>query len=360
VRLLIILSLLVFSLNTFALDAQAKNNADVKKELDIALKEAQLKYNIPAMAVAVIDSGELYYAAGFGYLDEAKVKPVTEQSLFRVASISKLFTAQAIMQLVEKQKIGLDDTITQYLLLFKNSQITIRQLLTHSSGLSDKVRPVHIEIKRTHQAYLDTVSKTAIEPITKKEFEYSDTGFNLLGSIVSVVSGLKFEEYIQKNIIVPAHMTNSGYFDGKNGIPAQAPPMYKGKLIGRSDQRPYDPAYYPSEGLVSSIYDLSQWLSLTLTHDAGILKPASYKEMLIPKINTNWGKIYMGLGWQVYEEQGNLVARHPGGIRGYKSLIISYPEQKRAILLLTNASKTPRWKITNLVAEKLKQLKFWP
>lgn len=352
-RILITVTLLILSFNTAGL------NLVVKNELDIALNEAQLEHGIPALAVGVISSGELLYAAGFGYLDVSKTKSVSEQSLFRVASISKLFTAQAIMQLVEKQQLELDDTIGRHLPSFKTSKITIRQLLTHSSGLKDRIRPVPVESKRTHQEYLDSVSQSVEEHVTEAEFEYSDTGFNILGSIVSSVSGMKFEDYVKKNILTPTDMERSGYFNGKNGVSAEAEPTFKGNLIAIGEQRPYDATFHPSEGLVSNISDLSKWLSSTLTHNTSILTKETYKQMLTPQIKTSWGNIYMGLGWQVYETESTLVARHPGSIRGYKSLILSFPDDKKAIILLTNSSDAPRWEIANLITKKLKQLKLW-
>lgn len=351
-RLVIYTALLMLSLNTYALDLEAK------KELDHALKEAQLKYHIPAMAVAIISSGKVSYANGFGYFDKTESKSTTKHSLFRVASISKLFTAQAIMQLVETDKITLDDSIDQYLSSFQSSQITIRQLLTHSSGLKDTIRPVTIESKRTEQEYLDSVSASYEENTTTKTFNYSDTGFNILGSIVSSVSGLKFDEYIKTNILTPSHMDSSGYYNGKSGIKTEVVPTDKGILIDKGERRPYDSAFYPSEGLVSNINDLSKWLISTLYQDASLLQIPSYKKMLVPQLKTTWGNIYMGLGWQVYEDENNFIARHPGSLRGYNSLILSYPKNKNAIILLTNSSNAPRWEITDLITRKLKLLKF--
>ena len=81
--------------------------------------------------------------------------------------------------------------------------------------------------------------------------------------------------------------------------------------------------------------------------------------MLAPQIKTTWGEIYMGLGWQVYKSKGTNVARHPGSIRGYKSLIIAYPKNGNAMILLTNSSKTPRWEIAKSVTKILKQNTEW-
>ena len=107
------------------------------------------------------------------------------------------------------------------------------------------------------------------------------------------------------------------------------------------------------------MFDLSQWLKATLAQDTDILQKKTYREMIVPQIKTTWGNIYVGLGWQVFEENNEIVARHAGSVRGYKSLFLSYPKDKRAIILLTNSSTAPRWEITDLITEKLKQTKFW-
>lgn len=372
-RILVTLTLLILSFQTFAIPFELTKTeitntvlkkTELKKTLDTALKEVRLKHNIPTMAVAVISSGELVYAEGFGSLtydslENTKATPATEKTLFRIASISKLFTAQAIMQLVEKHKIKLDDTIGQYLPSFKNSTITIRQLLTHSSGLKDKIRPVSVQSNRSTREYLDAVSKTISKNTKQANFNYSDTGFNILGNIISSVSGIKFEEYINNNILSPTHMANSGYFNGKNNLKAEAEPTHKGEVINIARQRPFDAAFNPSEGLISNVFDLSQWLKATLAQDTDILQKKTYREMVVPQIKTTWGNIYVGLGWQVFEENNEIVARHAGSVRGYKSLLLSYPKDKRAIILLTNSSTAPRWEITDLITEKLKQTKFW-
>jgi len=154
-------------------------------------------------------------------------------------------------------------------------------------------------------------------------------------------------------------MKKSNYFTGMNKYFAEAHPTKKGVLIDISRQRPYDLLFNPSEGLVTNVYDLSLWLKLTLAHDHSLLKEHTYRNMLTPQIKTVWGEIYMGLGWQVYKNEGINVARHPGSIRGYKSLIITYPDSEDAMILLTNSSNTPRWKIAEFITKILKQNDEW-
>lgn len=154
-------------------------------------------------------------------------------------------------------------------------------------------------------------------------------------------------------------MNKSGYFNSVTSYFSDTKPTYKGEIIAKIDQRPYDLSFNPSEGLISNVQDLSHWLKLTLARDSSILKKQSYEHMLEPQVKTSWGEINMGLGWQVYESSYEKVARHPGSIRGYKSLILAFPDSKNALILLTNSSNTPRWEIAQSITKILKQSAEW-
>jgi CubicO group peptidase (beta-lactamase class C family) len=335
------------------------NTVNVQEELTATLENIRLQNDIPSMSVAIITSGELTYIKGFGFIDDKDKKPTNSESLFRIASISKLFTAQAVMQLVEKNKIKLNEKIGHYIPRFQDSNITVKDLLTHSSGINDSIKPMNFDKQRAINSYLDSVIQFLPKNTENKTFEYSDTNFNILGAVISAASGQKYEKFIQDNILKPAKMKKSNYSFGGNEYFAEASPTYKGKLIDKTDQRPYDVSFNPSEGLVSNVRDLSHWLKLTLARDASILKERTYKEMLEPQIKTTWGEIYMALGWQVYKTEHGKVARHPGSIRGYKSLVLAYPESKNAMIILTNSSNTPRWEIAKSITQLLRRNSEW-
>lgn len=335
------------------------NKVNTHDELTTALESIRVQHAIPSMSVAIITSGEVTYSKGFGFVDEAMLQATTAETSYRIASISKLFTAQAIMQLVEKNKIALNDPVARYIPNFSDRNITIKQLLTHTSGLSDTVKPVNVEKQRTINTYLDKVSQSLPTNLDSKDFEYSDTNYNVLGAIISAVSGERFEKYIYTNLLIPANMNQSGYFNSKNAYFSETKPTYKGKLLNKADRRPYDLAFNPSEGLISNVRDLSQWLALTLTRDSSLLRNQTYRDMLAPQVKTSWGDIHMGLGWQVYQSSNDNIARHPGSIRGFKSLVLTYPDSENALILLTNSSNTPRWEIAKSITNILKRNKAW-
>ena len=335
------------------------NTVNTHDELSTSLEKIRIESGIPSMSVAIITSGEVTYIKGFGFLDEKQEKATNKESLFRIASISKLFTAQAVMQLVEKNKIELNQKVGRYLPSFKESNITIKQLLTHSSGLSDTIKPVSFEKQRTVGSYLSLITRSLPENNESKNFLYSDANFNVLGAIISTVSGESYEKYIYNNILKPANMKKSNYFNEDLAFFSETKPTYKGKLISKADQRPYEQSFNPSEGLISNAHDLSQWLRLTLAGDSSLLEEQTYKDMLEPEVKTSWGDIYMGLGWQVYKSSKDKIARHPGSIKGYKSLVLTYPDSKNALIILTNSSNTPRWEIAKSITKTLKQNAEW-
>ncbi|WP_226648764.1 serine hydrolase domain-containing protein [Microbulbifer variabilis] len=344
------LKLSVF-LSLFWLSFESYSEAnDFQSDMVGELNQIKQEYNIPAISVAVIISGQVAYLGGSGSLDsDGNGKKVDAKTLFRVASISKLFTAQAALQLVEAGRLSLDDNISNYLPIFSGSNIKVVDLLSHVSGIDDRVKPSIG--KRPIETYLIEVTEN-LHPMARGKFEYSDTGFNVLGAIVSEVSGKPFEVYISENILKPVGMMDSGYYDGSEGVKPNTEPTYRGAVIPEAMQRPFDTAFFPSEGLVSNTSDLASWLVNTINKDNNIFSNKdTYKRMLAPRVTTDWGEIKIGLGWQVYQEDNVLVARHPGSIRGYKSLIIMYPDERDGLVILTNSSKVPRFEIAKRIRE---------
>ena len=217
--------LFVFSANAIS------GEPDSHKELTQYLDDVRVESTIPAMAVAIITAGKVSYIEGFGYLDEKLTKPTTDKTLFRAASISKLFTAQAIMKLVELRKLSLDDEVGLYIPQLEKSQITIKQLLTHASGLTDVIRPASAEENRSLKGYFDLVEDSFPGKYESKSFVYSDTNFNLLGGIISAVTGKRYEAFIYDNILEPTKIRKSHFYDGSNENFAETHPTYRGKLI---------------------------------------------------------------------------------------------------------------------------------
>jgi D-alanyl-D-alanine carboxypeptidase len=185
------------------------------KIIDVCLKYKQYREEIPALAFGLTYQGKVVLAKGYGFADVAKKIPVTPETCFRIASISKIFTTVAIMQLVEGGKIKLDDTVNSHLPWFKSTndprveKITIRQLLTHTSGLTRDGDTLHWvdgnfpDLNHLKQ-YIHTM-KLSYAPNTR--WKYSNVGDSIIGALIEQVSGETFEAYIQKHICQKLGMT---------------------------------------------------------------------------------------------------------------------------------------------------------
>lgn len=326
----------------------AKKEADIQRALNGAMRQ----YDIPDLSIGIIRSGKTLYTADLHRSGDGTVIAKSGITQFRIASVSKLFTAQAIMQLVEKDAISLDDRISIYIPEFKDPRITIRHILTHYGGLQDRVWPEQFYSDSSFDSYLSKVlnANQDIQPGIK--FQYSDTGFNLLGRIISKVSGLSYTSYIEQHILQPSGMHISGYYSGENGLRPSVEPFKNGQIIPQDQRWPFDPHFFPSEGLITNVIDLDRWAKMMLEKNPKILTKTSYEKMLAP-LHAAMDGVDVGLGWFMMTRHGIEYTYHIGGIRGYESIFAMDMNGKNAIILLTNSNDVPRWEIVDLIEKTL-------
>src|SRR5882724_6640322 len=208
---------------------------DFETFLDALIPSQLRNRNIAGAVVSVVKDGQVLFQKGYGYADVEAKKPVLpDQTLFRPGSISKLFTATAVMQLVEQGKLDLDHDVNDYLDFAipktYSQPVTPRQLLTHTAGFEDTLKNLfvaHSSDMKPLRTYLVNQMPARIFPPSKVP-SYSNYGFTLAGYIVERVSGEKFERYIENHILKPLRMTNSTF---DQPLPPQlAPQMSKGYL----------------------------------------------------------------------------------------------------------------------------------
>lgn len=317
-------------------------------ELRTALVSAMQQHKIPDLSVGIIRAGKSEYSADLHRNSDGTVHIDSGKTLFRIASITKIFTAQAIMQLVEQRKISLDDKASLYVPELRDSDATIRHLMTHYGGFIDRVWPEPYHVDSEFNAYLSKLLKVNQNSKAGVSFQYSDTGFNLLGNIISRVSGMTYSAYIERNILRPVGMLKSGYYSGANGLMPTVEPFKNGQLIPQDQRWPFDPQFFPAEGLITNINELNRWVKSVLQQNPKLLKKESYQQMIKPS-RVAMDASSIGLGWFRMKRNGKDYVYHMGGIRGYESIIVMNTERRDAIILLTNASDTPRWEIVDLI-----------
>jgi CubicO group peptidase (beta-lactamase class C family) len=316
--------------------------------------ESQMAYRgLPGMSIGIVYDQELVWSKGFGFADVEKKVPATPATIYRIASISKLFTATAIMQLRDQGKLKLDDPVEKHLAWFKlknreadAAPITIRHLLTHTAGLPrESAFPYWSDFKfPTREQMMKALpAQEAIYPPETK-WKYSNLGLALAGEIVAAVSGELFDQYVQKHIFDPLGMRLSSS--------ANMPESHKLKLAtgygrrlpdGKREVRPFTDAQGigPAAGLASTVEDLARFVSLQFRDGPAVgspvLKGSTLKEMhRVQWVMDDW-KSGRGLGFAiVHREDGDLVG-HGGWVAGYQTAVYFRPKDKIAVIALTNA-----------------------
>src|ERR1700738_1887342 len=189
-------------------------NAAVRSKIDTDVRALMSAAHAPGATIAIVRGGAIVYARGYGLRDVEKSLPADAHTHYEIGSITKQFTAAAILQLKEAGKIDLDATVATYAPSITHAkEITIRQLLTHTSGLQDFVGVPNFETLATTPATFDQVmSQISGKPLgftPGAEFAYSSTNYLVLGRIIELVSGQSWEAYVQQHLFAPAGMTDS-------------------------------------------------------------------------------------------------------------------------------------------------------
>jgi CubicO group peptidase (beta-lactamase class C family) len=325
---------------------------DATYVLDGSLERVRQSFSIPGMAIGIVENGEPVYVRAFGVRDLETGEPVTLHTKFHIASLTKTFTAAAIMQLHEQQRIALDAPIAQYVPAFANSSITVTQLLTHSAGLED----IDHKSKRSDEdALRNYVTKLAQNDVAYppgQGWGYTDAAFNVLGAAIESITGSKYLDYMHEEVLKKAGMRESTFHRPGPGADDASP--HTGKVfVRRALGYPWDGAMMPSSGLNSSINDMTRWAALHVNRDPTLLSMASYEAMFQHRLDSSWDGIAMGLGWQLEKRGDSWLPRHYGQEHGFTASITLYPQKRRAIVILSNAETTPRGEIRKLIESVL-------
>ena len=303
---------------------------------------------VPGMAAGIVHDGEVIYSNTFGYADIRRKEKTKLTTCYHIASISKTFTATAIMQLTEQGKLQLDDKVGKHLSWFtsqkdKNVQaITIRQLLSHSSGISRDGNTPHWETDKfpSLQQIKDFVSEcevTAYAPLER--FKYSNFGYAILGEVIAEVSGLSYAEYVEKNIVKKLGLKHTSVEESSKNKNIVAI-GYERKLPGKQPKAiaPLNTqAFAPAAGVVSNVPDLCKYMAAQLPGNTKLLTEESKRDMQrIQWLRGEGEKIHYGLGYEILQSNGKRLYGHGGGFSGYSTYIRMDAKNNISIAILTN------------------------
>jgi len=313
---------------------------------------------IPGVSVAVEHDGQLLMARGFGFADLEHDVPVGPETVFRIGSVTKQFTALAILQLVEQGKIALDDEITRFLPDYpvQGHTVTIHHLLTHTSGiasytgLGEKFWKVS-RLDLSHQELLDLFANEPFDFAPGEKWSYSNSGYYLLGMIIEAVSGESYADYVHNHIFEPLGMVDTMYCDPVAIVPHRA----RGYATKDGEVVNAEPLSMTSPGaagaLCSTPLDLLTWQRAL--DDNTLISAASRKQMLTEaKLNDGSGTGYAyGLG--IGELDGHLKVAHGGGINGFAVAFDTFPDDHLVVVAFSNIGTTRSDRIADNIARTI-------
>jgi putative ATP-binding cassette transporter len=328
----------------------SSETADAYPELDDFIRQKMADEDIPGLAVVVVQGDEIIYLKGFGVTSLSHPQPVTPQTIFDLASISKSFTALGVLRLRDQGLIDLDAPVQQYLPDFQlqdpeAAEITVRQLLNQTSGLPGNFSAPLIfqhgedELKEIVAA----ACRLRFNRSPGESFEYADINYCLLGALIERVSGMSFEDYMAKNVFQPLGMDNTTLYPEEAAALDRAhghQPMY-GRVITR-DMEIYRSAL-PAGWVMSSAEDMGTWLIAHLnagrTADGQVIPEADIVEChtAASEFIENGQLTGYGMGWLVSCGDGVSLIWHGGDTPTFTTDMILLPEYDMGVAVLVNS-----------------------
>jgi CubicO group peptidase (beta-lactamase class C family) len=307
--------------------------------------------DVPGAAVLVLRDGRPVVRAGYGLADLEAGTPATPETNYRLASVTKQFTAAGILLLAEDGRLMLDDRAHDWLpsLPQATEAVTIRHLLTHTSGLIDYEDVIpETFAAQLHDAdvlrLLETQDRTYFRPGTG--YRYSNSGYALLALIVQRASGKAFATFLRERIFQPLAMFNTvAHEEGISAVNHRA--FGYTEEAGRWNRTDQDQtsAVLGDGGIYSSIDDLAKWDAAL--YDGRLLQPSSLRAAFAPATHTDDPEIEYGYGWRITGE----TLWHSGESVGFRNVIVRYPKRRVTVVVLTNRNEPEPYRLALEIAQ---------
>jgi D-alanyl-D-alanine carboxypeptidase len=328
----------------FARGASATPNrlpAAVARRIDSDVNGVLHRFAVPGAAVMVLVKGHVSFVEAFGSRDAERRLPVRLDSFFEIGSITKQFTAASILQLQEAGRLQVDRPLSDYLPDAPHAkEVTLRQLLTHTSGLHDYLDLPPQELYRLASqpiSYRDLIARVASLPLDfapGSKWSYSNTGYLLLGKVIETLSGETYRNYLQRHILGPLHMKDTYTTADEDRLSNIAIGYHHRN--GKLERAPViDPGWAGAAGfLVSTLGDLAKWDAALC--GGKVVSPASYRQMTTPFMTAKNGSANYGFGLFVDSIYGEPRIGHTGGSLGFTTADEYFPRQDVRIIAFTN------------------------
>jgi CubicO group peptidase (beta-lactamase class C family) len=332
---------------------------DLRAKIDVAAQQVLTTTGVPSASIAIVQDGRIVYLQAYG---TARLEPKTAarpEMRYSIGSISKQFTAAAVLLLAEQGKLSLDDPVARFIPdLTRAKEVTIRQVLSHTAGYQDYWPQDYVPPFMLHpitaNKILDLWARKPLDFDPGTQWQYSNTGFIVAGLIVEKASGMPLLEFLNKNIFTPLammsvmnidqeHLTDTdatGYMRYGLGPLRVAPKEGKGWLFAAGE-------------LAMPAEDLAKW-DISLIHQT-LLKPASYHEMETTIVLKDGVAANYGLGVTVRRQLNHRAIEHGGEVSGFTAENLVFPDERAAVVVLTNEDAADA---SGAIARKIAPLLF--
>jgi len=334
--------------------ALQSKTGSLEAELDVLVPRLLEERGVPGVSIAVIEGGNVILSKGYGVADKNKGTSVKPETRFQIGSVSKTLTAWGVMRLVERELVDLDAPVDRYLKRwhlpksdFDSNKVTVRALLSHTSGLSiypasasinlylpgEKMPSLEESLSRSWGSY--GALRVIAEPSTR--FEYNNGNYIVLQLMIEDVTGEPFADYMQRTLFKPLGMSNTGYAWTPELQAVVATPYNPNGEAWRH----YQGVGQGSGGVYTTASDLARFVAAAMpdvkgtTAGRGVLKPETARQMLVPADNTNGS---YGLGYKMFPVSTEVqLISHDGANEGWRAMFLIHPQKAHGIVILTNS-----------------------
>lgn len=352
-------ALLVLCAGAFGLPARARAKPAAEPEwvrkADTLARRAVSEGRAAGLSLFVRKGGKTWISRGYGESDLENHVPASPETVYAIASISKQFTAAAVLQLAEAGRLTFDDELTMYLPDYpvRGNRVTVRQLLNHTSGIRNMTA---LGAAYWSQIARDVKPEDVIRIFENEPFDfvpgegyaYNNSGYFLLGVIIEKASGVPYGEYLAKNVFPPAGLAHTYSCAGNALIPHRAHGYSRGSAGFVNAKYFSQTQGFSVGGVCSTAPDLARWLEALAS--GRVVKTASFRQMTTPDVLPSGERLSYGFGTGVGENEGHQVFYHSGGIFGFDAMEVFYPRDGLTVVVLSNTDGEVAGEIENAVA----------
>jgi CubicO group peptidase (beta-lactamase class C family) len=317
-----------------------------------AVVGAEVQPEGPGAIIAVLRDGELLHCKGYGLANLEWNIPVSPETVFRIASLTKQFTAIAVMMLRARGLLSLDDPIERFLVDFppRGRRVTIRHLLNHTSGIRtfNYFERQSERARTTLAALLEVIYELPFDFEPGDRYVYNNSGYVLLGGVIEAVSGQKYRDFLRTALFEPLGMRRTGYLFDEQVTPFRASGYERVRYEFRNARFRSATWAHAAGALGSTVGDLAKWDRAIRHHQ--LIDEESFNQMLEPARLNDGSTFPYGFGWGVAEYCGRRLYHHAGGGSGFAAHMLHFRDEDLTTILLSNLYLFPFDRITRAVA----------